>query len=915
LIKPLIKLPLAVDYLFDSKIEKTEREIPANVENANDSEVSRLKNVIRELTSKLDQKVQSLAELNGRVANLTLLLNEAEQKNRIVSNQYERKLGEVLNKNVQLNGNLTRVSLDFDDKVKALKKINNAMEEKYDNLLRKTSTLNTQLSLVSLGSIEESKPREVQLKDVNSREISIVQPQQNLPVNSVEKVADINQKLAVLSLNYDSMVQRKNKELNEMNKNVENLREKVSDLNTRLAVVTLNTNDEVKQAKKNVEAQAERADKLSKVAANLNNRVATLTLAYNDDVRALKQKNNEKDQKIEHLQNSNARINSQLANLTLNVDDTVRDLKNARNVEYIQRSIKSDHVVDITPREVVEASKPVQVVVVDSNDALKSKMAQINTQLAKLTLDSNEEVRSLVQNNKEKQSEIEKLRNKLGQINTQVAIISLYANEVEKANAKMERNNREVIDEIRAKLAETNGNLARVSVNSRDEIINLKKSSKDYDYAMDILRSKLAKVNSNLAVVTLDSNESINNLKKIVKEDEKTIESLRTKAAEINTNLAKVSLGSNSPYTVVTNEVQAKEIVVPEVQITPSKSISQDLEETLRAKAADINTRLAVVTLNFDNEVRTLKADQKRKDMLIEELREKSAVINNNLAKLTLTIDEVSKNNGLVTKQKNETKFRDIAVKLNQNLSALTLDYDDLKKKSRIEQKEKIEKIEKLQKERSILNNNLAKVTLQYDEDMAKRNRVIKNLNEKLNATNAAYNNARRGSVIAKIQTIERLTDMSTNLNSNLAKVTLEYNEMVQSKDAEISKLKKTLDKYESVDHRRTSVITVEYNNSNYYNKVSQNENTEKVVNKEMGSLAPAAEPDNAPVDVPASVPKTEVIQKKEVQEKKKSGKKEKKSSKKNKTVVKKNIKYSDLSIEQRKAMNKELVDQSCNIL
>jgi len=187
-------------------------------------------------------------------------------------------------------------------------------------------------------------------------------------------------------------------------------------------------------------------------------------------------------------------------------------------------------------------------------------------------------------------------------------------------------------------------------------------------------------------------------------------------------------------------------------------------------------------------------------------------------------------------------KFRDLSVGLNQNLATLTLDYDTLKKKSMDQQKADQKKIELLQNERTKLNNNLAKMTLQYDEDIAKKNRVIKSLNHKLN-----FNNARRSSVVAKIQKIERLTDMSTNLNGNLARVTLEFNEMVQSKDEEINKLKNSLKNYENAGQRRNSTIVVEYNNVN----INQNA-ANKVNNKEMGSPSPAPTPVQAKTEAPA---------------------------------------------------------------
>jgi hypothetical protein len=383
----------------------------------------------------------------------------------------------------------------------------------------------------------------------------------------------------------------------------------------------------------------------------------------------------------------------------------------------------------------------------------------------------------------------------------------------------------------------------------------------------------------------------------------------------------------------------------------------QEEIDNLTKKATELNGRLARLTLNYDELNHASQKQSKKQEETIEQLQQKAAQLNGSIAKLTLDFDEMVKQKQnastpviniipepeIVTREvivkevvpmeskkdndnnANNDKFRDIAVKLNHNLATLTLDYDTLKKENETQQKVNIEKIDLLQKERCRINNNLARVTLQYDEDMAKKNGTIKNYKNKLNATNIAYNNARRGSVVAKIQKIEKLTDMSTNLNGNLAKVTLEFNEMVQSKDAEINKLKNTLKRYENVNGRRASTITVEYNDVNYYNI---NANSEKKVNKEMGtstdniisttkevpSVPPAAEPvTKEEVTTTEVVTETVVVDDTNGKKNKKKGKS--KSSKKNKALVKKSNKYTDLTIEQRKAMNKEIVNQSCTIL
>jgi len=539
----------------------------------------------------------------------------------------------------------------------------------------------------------------------------------------------------------------------------------------------------------------------------------------------------------------------------------------------------------------------------------------------------------------------------------------------------------DVEEKLRSKAADINTRLALVSLNYDDDVRALKKSQKEKDAIIEDLRNKSAKLNTNLAVLTLDSNEELVNLRENAVEKQLERDALRSSASQLNGQLANLTLNldevlrSNNAYlnekadevdflrqcTVQLNQ-QLAQLTLSFDDIIKSNNgymtKQQDEINNLTEKTTDLNSRLARLTLIYDDMNLDNQKKIKEQAYEIDNLQQKAAALNSSIAKLTLAFDEMAqqKTAPVVTREvpvapeepvvtreipmvqevpvekeivyvennENIERTRNNSINLNQNLATLTLDYDTLKKESDAQQRADRQKINYLQKERSKLNNNLARVTLQYDEDIAKKNRTIKNLKNKLNNNNVTYNNARRGSVVAKIQKIERLTDMSTNLNSNLARVTLEFNEMVQSKDAEINKLKDSLKLYEMGNQHRNSTITVEYNDVNYYN-ISQNANAEKHSSKIMGSneeeviaqIPPAAEPEITVQVAPAAEPEITPVEPEHVEEvvengKKKKGKRSKSFSKK---IVKKSNKYSDLSIEQRKAMNEELVNKSCIIL
>jgi len=1284
IIQPLIRLPLAVDYLFEKPTDNNNTETRdvslANIENA-DSEVDRLKVIIDELTAKLEQKQQSEANLNGRVATLTLMLNEADKKNRDLSRKYDEKVNNLLARTASLNTQLAVVSLLSNEPRVSNKiaddcaTINELMKEKNQSKISDDCATINEL----MKEMEQLKQQPV---ETTSREVVMDAPREVVaPANNdalMAKLAQINTQLAKVSLESNDEVRNLRKIVKENEQKIDDLQKSNARINGQLANLTLNVDETIRglknepsnkiandcatinelmkeknqskisddcatinelmkemeqlkqqpvettsrevvmDAPREVVAPANN-DALMAKMAQINTQLAKLSLENNDNVRDLRRVIKEKDQKIDDLQKSNARINGQLATLTLNVDETIRGLKNEPSnkiandcatinelmKEKNQSKISDDcatinelmkemeqlkqQPVETTSREVV-MDAPREVVAPANNDALMAKLAQINTQLAKVSLESNDEVRNLRKIVKENEQKIDDLQKSNARINGQLANLTLnvdetirglknepsnkIANDCATINELMKQMNEQpeittrdvpVMEEVPkiandcATIAQQNKYIAELeaqlngnnkisddcatinelmkemnqskisndcaTINELMKEMNQSKISNDCATINELmkemkqlkqqpsesndvekLRNKLGELNTQVAVLSLYARDMEKANAKLEKENSEAVDSLRTKLAELNTRLAVVSLNTPSYIAPIetANEIQSREIVVPEVQSVPRAvvDVAPDMEESLRSKAADINTRLALITLMYDDDVRALKNAQKEKDVLIEDLRNKAAKLNTNLAtltldsneecaclrefavekqlerdalrssasqlngqlanltlnldeilrsnnaylnekteevdflrqctvqlnqqlaQLTLSFDDIIKsNNGYMAKQQDEInkltdkttdlngrlarltlnydemnldnqkkikeqaqeieklqqkaadlngsiakltlyfdemaqqkttpvapevatrevpvvvsevtrevpivapidnesnvqsdKFRDISVKLNQNLATLTLDYDTLKRESEAQQKADQQKIEYLQNERTKLNSNLAKVTLQYDEDITKKNRTIKNLNNMLNNSNVAYNNARRGSVVAKIQKIERLTDMSTNLNSNLARVTLEFNEMVQSKDAEINKLKDSLKNYEMGNKHRNSTITVEYNDVNYYNI---NTNAEKHSSKVMGSSdvpTPASVPEAPEAAHIAPAAEPEIVEVKEVVveedgKKKKRGKRSKSTSKK---IVKKSNKYGDLSIEQRKAMNKELVNQSCNIL
>ena len=991
IIQPLIRLPLAVDYLFEKPTDNNNTETRdvslANIENA-DSEVDRLKVIIDELTAKLEQKQQSEANLNGRVATLTLMLNEADKKNRDLSRKYD---------------------------------------EKVNNLLARTASLNTQLAVVSLLSNEPRVSNKI-----------------------ADDCATINE---LMKEKNQSKISDDCATINELMKEMEQLKQQPVETTSREVVM---------DAPREVVAPANN-DALMAKLAQINTQLAKVSLESNDEVRNLRKIVKENEQKIDDLQKSNARINGQLANLTLNVDETIRGLKNepsnkiANDCATINELMKQmNEQPEITTRDVPVMEEVPKIAndcatiaqqnkyiaeleaQLNGNNKISDDCATINELMKEMNQSkiSNDcatinelmkEMKQLKQQPSES-NDVEKLRNKLGELNTQVAVLSLYARDMEKANAKLEKENSEAVDSLRTKLAELNTRLAVVSLNTPSYIAPIETANEIQsreivvpevqsvpravvDVAPDMeesLRSKAADINTRLALITLMYDDDVRALKNAQKEKDVLIEDLRNKAAKLNTNLATLTLDSNEECACLREFAVEKQLERDALRSSASQlngqlaNLTLNLDEILRSnnaylnekteevdflrqctvqlnqqlaqltlsfddiiksnngymakqqdeinkltdKTTDLNGRLARLTLNYDEMNLDNQKKIKEQAQEIEKLQQKAADLNGSIAKLTLYFDEmaqqkttpvapevatrevpvvvseVTREVPIVAPIDNESnvqsdKFRDISVKLNQNLATLTLDYDTLKRESEAQQKADQQKIEYLQNERTKLNSNLAKVTLQYDEDITKKNRTIKNLNNMLNNSNVAYNNARRGSVVAKIQKIERLTDMSTNLNSNLARVTLEFNEMVQSKDAEINKLKDSLKNYEMGNKHRNSTITVEYNDVNYYNI---NTNAEKHSSKVMGSSdvpTPASVPEAPEAAHIAPAAEPEIVEVKEVVveedgKKKKRGKRSKSTSKK---IVKKSNKYGDLSIEQRKAMNKELVNQSCNIL
>jgi len=151
------------------------------------------------------------------------------------------------------------------------------------------------------------------------------------------------------------------------------------------------------------------------------------------------------------------------------------------------------------------------------------------------------------------------------------------------------------------------------------------------------------------------------------------VERFRDLAVDLNSRLAKLTLEFNEQPKFVQSE---SDIVESIPRTAPSEyEIDHDYLQKIQSQVIDLNQRLSVLTLNTNDEINNLKKQLAQKEQ--EKFRNQVVDLNQRVAVLTLDTNDKINNLKKKLAQKEQEKFKNQVVDLNQRVAVLTLSSND----------------------------------------------------------------------------------------------------------------------------------------------------------------------------------------------------------------------------------------------
>ncbi|ORX54206.1 hypothetical protein BCR36DRAFT_15934 [Piromyces finnis] len=407
---------------------------------------------------------------------------------------------------------------------------------------------------------------------------------------------DLNNRVAMLSLDIDSLKLNKYnekefsgeyKEIIEDKSTINFFKNQAVSLNSNLAKLTLEHNDfknqELINKEKLIRNSEDKIEYYQQMAANLNTRLALLSLEMNNvtEDRNVTITDDEQSQYYENL----------IQSLTIKINDLLIE-----NEELKAQQSEIQYTRDIPQNEV-----PINVVKDDSEiNRFREIAVDLNSRLAKLSLEFNEKPKSV------------------------------------------KNNNDEYIKKIQDQVIDLNQRLSVLTLNSNEEIKNLKRKLSQKEQGS--FKNQVIDLNQRLAILTLSTNDEVNALKRKISQMQNNETSRK-----VSYEQSIVECRSDTGLWWLFSKPQTKQI---------KKNIIYNNERNIQNfqnEAINLNQRLAVLTLSSNDEINNLKKQLSEKDILIEELRSKLASMNRQIIDLTF-------NSNIENQQNKESTQRTIQI-------------------------------------------------------------------------------------------------------------------------------------------------------------------------------------------------------------------------------------------------------------
>jgi len=441
---------------------------------------------------------------------------------------------------------------------------------------------------------------------------------------------------------------------------------------------------------------------------------------------------------------------------------------------------------------------------------LTERSARLNNQLSNLTLLFDSEINLKEKIIKDKEAQIEKLRRTAAELNHNLSVISLLTNEKDITNKRNINDLKETISDLQTKWATINRNLLTLTLNvndqlrSKNEEIRLNRQDAVYfrDFTHKLYNQMMDYIGDFLQRIWDKNHEN-----EILMEKNRELVDYCT---DLNSRVAKFTLEINDLQKendmlikklangefIASEPVATREIVREVIREVPVPGLQDNSKvEYYKNMAIDLNNRIAMLSLDIDS----LKLNKFNNEPVI--IERSVPVSNDDYEEIVYT--EVYEDESKIDFYRNQ------AVSLNSNLAKLTLEHNDFKNRELLKKDDLIknsqEKIEYYQKMAADLNTRLAVLSLEMN-DLNKPNDVIDitndekseyyqnlvlTLNSKISDLLVENENLKmmqreRSIPVAHVNTVntvnnqealDRFRDLAVDLNSRLAKITLELNE------------------------------------------------------------------------------------------------------------------------------------------
>ncbi|KAG4098309.1 hypothetical protein H8356DRAFT_1308245 [Neocallimastix lanati (nom. inval.)] len=437
---------------------------------------------------------------------------------------------------------------------------------------------------------------------------------------------------------------------------------------------------------------------------------------------------------------------------------------------------------------------------------ITERSARLNNQLANLSLLFDLEINLKNRIIEEKESQIEKLRKTAAELNSNLSILTLLTNEKENFNKSTVNSLMETITNLQSKWAAINSNLLTLTTNindqlrSKNEEIRLNRQDAVYfrDFTNQIYNQMMDYVGDFLQRIWDKNHEN-----ELLIEKNKD---LIAYCSDLNSRVAKFTLEINDLQNekkmliakLVNGENISQELVVREVPITREvvrevirevpvpisiSSFDDDSKiEYYRKMAVDLNNRVAMLSLDIDslkvnkfNEV--VNGETYEDESIIDFYRNQAVSLNSNLAKLTLELNDfknevlLKKENEILNSNEKIEYYQRMAANLNTRLAVLSLEMNNVNEPVNNDEVTDSERYEYYKSLVLDLNSKISELLVENENLKAQiqNNNIISQERSAPEVVNTiVYENQSQ---------IDHFRDLAVDLNSRLAKLTLEFNE------------------------------------------------------------------------------------------------------------------------------------------